>query len=84
MWNGGLHPLLTKLRSFLNRHHHSVLKTLDTILELMSDPKHDLKSPDEKDIHRMLANITTALILGFGRLAHGIFKFIFSLISSIA
>ncbi len=43
-----------------------------------------LKSPDEKDSHRMMANLVAAVILGFGRFVHGVFKFIFSVISSMA
>gem|GEM_PF-4441491 len=43
-----------------------------------SETEYKLKSPDEKDTHRMLANLAAAVIIGFGRLAHGIFKFIFS------
>ena len=43
-----------------------------------------LKSPDEKDSYRMMANLIAAVILGIGRFVHGIFKFVFSVISSLA
>jgi hypothetical protein len=49
-----------------------------------SETEYKLKAPDEKDSHRMFANLAAAVILGFGRLAHGIFKFIFSLLRSLA
>ena len=49
-----------------------------------SHSEYSLKSPDEKDSHRMLANLFAAVILGFGRLAHGVFKFVFSILSSLA
>jgi len=48
------------------------------------ESNHSRKYPDEKDSHKMIGNIITAIILGIGRFVYGIFKFLFSIASSIA
>jgi len=44
----------------------------------------NIKSPDEKDSHRMLANLFAGVILGCGRVVYGVFRFMFSVLSSLA
>ncbi|MFB6241281.1 MAG: hypothetical protein ABEJ36_00575 [Candidatus Nanosalina sp.] len=45
---------------------------------------YSMKSPNEKDSHRALANLFAGLILAGGRVVYGLFRFAFSVLSSLA